>query len=146
MAEVTLREVTRETVWQVMTLEVAEDQGHLVAPNSMSIAEAYFEPKAWFRAIYADEEPVGFLMLYDDADTPKYYLWRMMVAAEHQRKGYGRRAMELLLDYIRGRPGATVVTVGSIPGAGSPQAFYERLGFVNTGEVRGGENILQLRL
>ena len=146
MAEVTLREVTRETIWPIMLLEVAEDQGHLVAPNSMSIAEAYFEPKAWFRAIYADEEPVGFLMLYDDPDTPKYYVWRMMVAAEHQRKGYGRRAMELLIAYIRTRPGASVVTVGSIPGEGSPQAFYERLGFVDTGEVRGGENILQLQL
>ena len=146
MAEVSLREVTRDTVWPVMTLEVAEDQGHLVAPNSMSIAEAYFEPKAWFRAIYANDEPVGFLMLYDDADTPKYYVWRMMVAAEHQRKGYGLRAMELLLDYIRSRPGAEVVTVGSIPGNGSPQPFYERLGFVDTGEVSGGENILELRL
>lgn len=54
MPEVTLREITRETVWPIMTIEVAENQGHLVAPNSMSIAEAYFEPKAWFRAIYAE--------------------------------------------------------------------------------------------
>jgi len=146
MAEVTLREVTRETIWPIMTLEVAEDQGHLVAPNSMSIAEAYFEPKAWFRAIYADEVPVGFLMLYDDPDAPKYYVWRMMIAAEHQRRGYGLRAMELLLDYVRSRPGASVVTVGSIPGEGSPQPFYERLRFVDTGEVRGGENILALEL
>jgi diamine N-acetyltransferase len=146
MAEITLREVTRETIWPIMTLEVAEDQSHLVAPNSMSIAEAYFEPKAWFRAIYADEEPVGFLMLYDDADTPKYYVWRLMIAAEYQRRGYGRCAMELLLDYVRSRPGAAVVTVGSIPGEGSPQAFYESLGFVDTGELSGGENILQLEL
>jgi hypothetical protein len=28
----------------------------------------YFEPKAWFRAIYADETPVGFVMLFDDPD------------------------------------------------------------------------------
>ena len=146
MAEVTLREVTRETIWPIMLLEVAEDQSHLVAPNSMSIAEAYFEPKAWFRAIYADEDPVGFVMLYDDPETPKYYVWRLMIAAEHQRKGYGKRGMELLLDYVRTRPGATVVTVGSIPGDGSPQPFYESLGFVDTGEISGGENTLQLEL
>ena len=146
MPNVTLREVTKETIWPVMDLEVAEDQGHLVAPNSMSIAEAYFEPKAWFRAIYADDEPVGFIMLYDDPDTPKYYLWRMMLAEGQQRKGYGRRAMELLVEYVRSRPNATEITVGSIPGNGSPQAFYEGFGFVDTGEVKGGEVILRLEL
>ena len=146
MAEVTLRQVTKETVWSVMDLEVAEDQGHLVAPNSMSIAEAYFEPKAWFRAICADEEPVGFIMLYDDPDTPKYYLWRMMLAEGQQRKGYGKRAMDLLVEYVRTRPNATEITVGSIPGEGSPQSFYEKFGFVATGEVKGGETILRLEL
>ena len=146
MAEVTLREVTKETVWPVMDLEVAEDQGHLVAPNSMSIAEAYFEPRAWFRAIYADDEPVGFIMLYDDPDTSKYYLWRMMLAEGQQRKGYGKRAMDLLVEYVRTRPNAAEITVGSIPGEGSPQPFYEKFGFVATGEVKDGEVILRLEL
>ncbi|MEA2009153.1 MAG: GNAT family N-acetyltransferase [Actinomycetota bacterium] len=146
MIDVTLREITRETIWPIMTLEVAEDQGHLVAPNSMSIAEAHFEPKAWFRAIYADDEPVGFIMLFDDPDTPKYYLWRMMIADGQQRKGYGTRALELLVDYVRTRPDASELTVGSISGEGSPQPFYEASGFVDTGEVRGGESILRLKL
>lgn len=129
-----------------MNLEVAENQGHLVAPNSMSIAEAYFEPKAWFRAVYADEDPVGFIMLFDDADKPVYYLWRMMIADGYQRKGYGRRAMELLVDYVRTRPNATEIIVGSIPGEGSPQPFYEGFGFVPTGEVKHGETQLTLEL
>lgn len=146
MADVTLREVTKETVRKVIGLEVAENQNHLVAPNSISIAEAYFEPKAWFRAIYADAEPVGFLMLYDDPDTPRYYLWRMMLDQAHQRKGYGRRALELLVEYVRTRPNATEIIVGSVPGEGSPQAFYEAFGFVDTGEVKGGEVILKLEL
>ncbi len=142
----TLREVSKETIWPIMLLEVADDQSHLVAPNSMSIAEAYFEPKAWFRAVYADDEPVGFIMLYDDPDTPKYYLWRMMIDKGHQRKGYGKQALQLVIDYVRSRPRATFMTVGSIPGDGSPQPFYEAAGFVDTGEVRGGETILRLDL
>ncbi len=146
MAEVTLREVTKDTVRQIVDLEVAENQTHLVAPNAMSIAEAYFEPKAWFRGIYADDEPVGFIMLYDDTETPRYYLWRMMLADGHQRKGYGRRALELLVDYVRTRPHATEIIVGSVPGEGSPQSFYEGFGFVDTGEVKGGEVMLRLEL
>jgi len=129
-----------------MALEVAEDQGHLVAPNSISIAEAYFEPKAWFRAVYAEDEPVGFVMLYDDPDTPEYYLWRMMIADSHQRKGYGKRVLQLIVDYVRSRPGGTAITVGAVPDEGSPQPFYESFGFVATGEVKSGEVILKLEL
>ena len=146
MAKLTLREVTKETVRTIIDLEVAEDQNQLVAPNAWSIAEAYFEPKAWFRAIYADEEPVGFIMLLDDPDEPRYYLWRMMLGADHQRKGYGTQALDLLVDYVRGRPDASEIIVGAVPGDGSPQPFYERYGFVETGEVRHGEVILRLEL
>ena len=146
MADVTLRQVTKETVRTIIDLEVAEDQNHLVAPNAMSIAEAYFEPRAWFRAIYADDDPVGFIMLADDPDKPTYYLWRMMLGADHQRKGYGTRALDLLVEYVRGRPKASEITVGAVPGEGSPLPFYERYGFVETGEVRHGEVILKLAL
>lgn len=48
---VSLREVTQETVRQVVGLKVAPAQEKFVAGNAISIAEAYFEPKAWFRAI-----------------------------------------------------------------------------------------------
>ena len=86
-AEVTLREVTRETVRVICKLEVAPEQRGFVAPNAVSIAQAYFEPKAWFRAVYAGEEPVGFVMLFEDTSAEEYYLWRFMIAAEHQEQG-----------------------------------------------------------
>lgn len=146
MADVTLREVNKETVRKIIDLEVAEDQNRFVAPNAWSISEAYFEPKAWFRAIYADEVPVGFLMLYDDPDEPRYYLWRMMIDAKHQRKGYGRRAMELLIEYVRSRPGAAEITLGYVPGEGTPQLFYALLGFEETGVEEHGEMIMRLVL
>ena len=138
--------MTKETVRAVIDLDVAEDQNQFVAPNAWSISEAYFEPKAWFRAIYADDEPVGFLMLYDDPATPRYYLWRMMVAADHQRKGYGTRSLDLLVEYVRGRPNATEILVGAVPGEGSPMAFYQRYGFADTGKVEHGEVLLRLEL
>ena len=136
---VTLREITQETVVSILDLKVRPDQEHFVASNAISIAQAYFEPKAWFRAIYADEAPVGFLMLYDDPEEPRYYLWRMMIDAEHQGKGYGAKAIALLADYVRTRPNATGITVGWVPGEGSPEPFYLGLGFVPTGEVKHGE-------
>ena len=78
-ATVTLREITRDTVREIMHLDVAEHQKGFVAPNSVSIAQAHFEPKAWFRAVYAGEEPVGFVMVSEDPDGPEYFLWRLMI-------------------------------------------------------------------
>ena len=57
--EVTLREITAETVRAICNLDVAPEQRGYVAPNAVSIAQAHFQPRAWFRAVYAAETPVG---------------------------------------------------------------------------------------
>jgi diamine N-acetyltransferase len=146
LAEITLREVTRETVRAVCRLQVGPGQDRFVAPNAVSIAEAYFQPKAWFRAIHAGEELVGFVMLYEDHEKAEYYLWRLMIAAEHQRRGYGQQALSLVVDRLRTLPGARELLTSAVPGEGGPRPFYERLGFTATGEVEDGEEVLRLPL
>ncbi|HYO45882.1 MAG TPA: GNAT family N-acetyltransferase [Gemmatimonadota bacterium] len=110
-ARITLREVTKETLRDVLMLKVAPEQERFVATNAVSIAQAHFHPEvAWFRAIYADETPVGFLMLHDDPGKPEYHLWRFMIDKRFQKLGYGRRALDRLLDHVRERPGTTALT------------------------------------
>ena len=145
-SKVSLREVTAETVHTICRLEVSEEQKHFVAPNSISIAQAYFEPKAWFRAIYADETPVGFLMLYDDPDEPDYFLWRYMVDERYQKLGIGKRAMDLLLEYVRSRPGAHELRLSCHPGEDGPEPFYRRYGFALTGRMIGDEAEMRIDL
>jgi diamine N-acetyltransferase len=146
-ATVSLREVTAETVRTICNLKVAPEQEQFVASNAFSIAQAYFEPKAWFRAIYADETPVGFIMLWDDAEAAAYFLWRLMIAADYQGQGFGRQALLRLIDYVRTRPGATELVTSYHPGEGSPRDFYRKLGFAETGAIADdGEVLLQLSL
>jgi diamine N-acetyltransferase len=145
MTEVELREITSETVRQVTALAVAPDQEGYVASNAISIAEAYFEPKAWFRAIAAGDELVGFAMVYRDPTAGEFYVWRFMIDAGHQGKGYGRRAVELLVEEAR-RDGAEKVTLSVVPGDRSALGFYEQIGFVETGAVHGKEIELALPL
>jgi diamine N-acetyltransferase len=145
-AVVTLREITRETVLPVLGLRVRADQTQFVADNATSIAEAHFTPAAWFRAVYADETPVGFVMLHDEPEKAEYFLWRFMIDAAHQRKGFGRRALELLIEHVRTRPGARELLLSYHPGEGSPRDFYRGLGFEDTGEVQDGEMVMRLRL
>ena len=141
---VTLREVTKENQWDIFRLEVAPEQSHYVAPNEMSIAQAYFDREtAWFRAIYADDTPVGFLMLSDNASSQRYFIWRLMIDAQYQNLGFAKRALELLFDYVRTRPGATEILVSYRPGEEGPQGFYEKLGFVPTGEMEDDEVVMR---
>lgn len=129
-------------------LSVAPEQARFVASNAVSIAQAHFQPNvAWFRAIYADDTAVGFLMLHDDPEKPEYHLWRFMIDHRYQKRGYGRDALELLLDHVRARPGAFALTLSYVPGGGSPGAFYERMGFAHTGEAdEDGELLMRIDL
>lgn len=141
-----LREITADTIWPIMNLEVAENQTSFVAPNANSIAEAYYSKEAWFRGIYLGEEPVGFVMLYADEQKPEYFLWRLMIDKNHQHKGYGYQAMKQVIDHVKNMPGATEFKTSYVPGEGSPAPFYYKLGFEETGEVMEGENVLRLDL
>jgi diamine N-acetyltransferase len=149
---VTLREITAETVRAVCNLEVAPAQRALVAPNAFSIAQAHFEPAAWFRAICAGDAVVGFAMLYDPTrtatpDDPRVcFLWRFMIDARHQRRGYGAAAMRLLIDHVRSLAGVQAFALSYVPGEGSPRDFYARFGFRDTGEVDDGELVMRLPL
>ena len=128
---------------EVLALEVTQEQSSYVATNAKSIAEAYFEPKAWFRAIGAGSELVGFAMVHRDPPAGIFYVWRFMIDARHQGRGYGRRAMELLLDEARA-DGAREITLSVVPGEHSALDFYRGLGFEETGNIEHGE--LELRL
>lgn len=143
-AVVSLRDVTKENLGAILRLKVKPEQEKFVASNAVSIAQAHFEEKAWFRAIYADETPVGFLMLYDDPETNDYFLWRFMIDERYQRLDFGRRALQLLIEYVRSLPDATELLVSYVPAEGSPEPFYTSLGFISTGEVQDGENVMKL--
>ena len=147
-SKVSLREITAETVIQICKLSdtLSDAQKKMVAPNAVSIAQAHFNKFAWFRAVYADEEPIGFIMLNDNLEESDYFLWRFMIAGPYQHKGIGKRAIELLIEYVRTRPNAKQLGVSCGEGEASPEQFYEKLGFKRTGEKEGDEVILSLEL
>ncbi|MEE9553999.1 MAG: GNAT family N-acetyltransferase [candidate division Zixibacteria bacterium] len=141
-----LREITKDTVREICNLKVSDDQNKFVAPNAVSIAQAYFHKEAWFRGIYADDSPVGFLMLEDNGEKPEYFLWRMMIDTRYQGMGFGKKAMMLFIDHVKTLPDATELLTSCVPGDGSPEGFYVNLGFRPTGEIDDGEIVMRLGL
>ncbi|NBD36337.1 MAG: GNAT family N-acetyltransferase [Chloroflexi bacterium] len=123
----------------------------MVADNAVSIAQAHVSEQAWLRAIHADDELVGFIMLhfgsdYDDGiDCPGVFLWRLMIAKEFQGRGYGAQAMARLIDHLRALGIPELYTSCGL-GAASPLGFYERVGFKRTGAYYGEEPELVLKI
>lgn len=143
---VTLREIDRSNYREILRLKVAADQTRFVASNAVSLAQAHFHVEAWYRGIYTGDTAVGFVMLEIDEKKPEYYLWRYMIDEKHQGKGYGHQAMELVIEYVRNLPDATELILSYVPMEGNPKGFYEKFGFIETGEVEAGELIMKLDL
>jgi SAM-dependent methyltransferase len=143
---VSLREIDAENVRAVCDLELAPGQRTYVAPSAYTLAEAHLYPNAWVRAVYAGDEPVGVLALLADTEAPRYALVRLMIAAQHQHRGFGRAALELLVEHVRALPGAHELETSCVPGPASPIGFYRAFGFEETGRIEEGETVLRLEL
>ena len=138
--------ITATTLNQICNLSKTLSPLHrnYVADNVRSIAEAHFSPSVWMRAIYADDTPIGFIMTHtgsdyeDEIDCPGVFLWRFMIAEPYQGKGYGKRALEKLIQHLKAM-GIPLLHTSCGQGEGSPEGFYRKLGFTPTGDHYGHE-------
>ena len=140
---VELVEITPQMVRRVGELDRAFSQRRFVSSVYQSYGDTLVPPvhdgnrvEPWFRAITADGEPVGFMMVAEPLPTqPHPYLWRLMIDWRHQGRGIGRAAIEALARQ-RAAQGATHLLLSCTADVtGTPEPFYRRLGFERTGKV-----------
>jgi diamine N-acetyltransferase len=149
---VSLRPISESNRGAVEVLRVSPAQTQFVSGVAESLLEAADEPdgRALYWAIYADETPVGFVMISDEVGSSDYiahYLWKLIIDERCQRQGFGTATLDLIVEYFRGRPGVDVLWTSAGQGDGSPITFYERYGFEQTGEiVFDNEVLLRLQL
>ena len=153
MDKITLEKITyKNYIKAIWGLKVSPKQKNFVASNMCSLAEAYVAITnggvALPFAICRNKKPIGFLMigygLGEDDDlkdedpsfvemaSKSYCLWRFMIDKRYQRKGYGRKAMELALDYIRTWPSGKADTcwLSYEPENEVAKKLYSSFGFV----------------
>ena len=157
-----LEKITGKNVWSILKLHVSEDQESFVAPNDISIIEAYTaitgNGYAFPFGIYEGETPVGFLMIGFDADDcwedapsiarGNYNLWRLMIDKNYQNKGYGKEAVRLALEFIKTFPcgKADFCWLSYEPENEIASRLYHSFGFAETGEMDADEIIAVLKL
>ena len=155
------RKITQENLQEIVSLSVAEHQRQFVASNAQSIMDAYVaitnDGIALPFGIYDGDLAVGFIMLTygmkKDAHMPdvayrNYCIWRLMIDARYQGKGYGRQAIREALQYMRSFPcgPAQCCWLNYEPENAAAKAFYEKCGFMETGERFYGEIVAVCRL
>ena len=143
---VALREITADTLRPILELRVSPAQlTYYPRSNAYSIAQAYFAPDAWFRGVYVEDVPIGFAMLSTIPERAEYFLWRLMIDERHQRRGYGRQAMGLVIEHVKGLPDARELYTSHLRG-NAAASFYLDLGFTYTGEDSDGDLLMRLKL
>lgn len=142
---VELRRITPENLRAVAKLEVLPEQSGHVAPNVLGIAETYVYPEAEPRAVYADDELVGFVLFHPiDTDKPAegHSIVRLMIAHQFQGRGLGRQALEAAVDWIVRERRVDRVRLSVVPSNEKARGLYRSAGFVETGEIDDGEIVM----
>lgn len=143
---VELREVTSRNFDKCIRLSVSETQSGYVATNLMSIAQSKVYPDLDVRAVYDDEEMVGFVMYGLDHDEGKYFLVRLMVDESKQGRGYGRQATMRVIEELRNNEECDAVYLYCVPDNESAMALYHSLGFEKTGKIHHESGELEMCL
>lgn len=148
------RPVTRDHLRDLINLSVRADLTDLVSANIKTFAEAPFEPGSRVWGLWDAGTPVGLMAMVHPAEYPFHgpdddheaaYLWRLMIAADHQGRGHGRAAIGFAVDIARGW-GCPRLTAGVSNVPHSNLAFYERLGFRWTGRFEEGEKVVSMTI
>jgi len=142
---VELRTIDADNFKECVDLKISDAQKNFVAPNVYSLAQAWlYRDTAYPFAIYADGVMVGFIMLGYYAKQNGYTLWRFMIDERFQRRGYGKEALRLGIDYLVQTFAVKEVYTGFVQGNTAAETLYTAVGFRRTGEMDG--DVVGLRL
>jgi diamine N-acetyltransferase len=83
-------------------------------------------------------------MLHENPKRGTYYLWRFVIDAKYQGRGYGRKALDLVIKRVRKRPKAKALTLSVARAEGGAEIFYKMFGFDFTGKNDYGEHVMKL--
>ena len=100
-----LRKITEENFIDAFHLKLAPDQERFVSHPIRSLAQAYvYREQCQPFGIYEGDAMVGYVMVIYDYDVPEDDIWHMMIDVSKQKRGYGRAALDRVLDYIKAKP------------------------------------------
>lgn len=139
-----LQEINRGNLWDIIDLKVSREQESLIASNAVSIAQSKIQPECIPLGVYRDGTPVGFAMYCIDSEDNEWWIYRLMIDARYQGKGYGKEAFKLILNNIREDKTRNRVFLSVDRRGIKSTNLCESMGFKYTGDALGRESIMVL--
>ena len=135
---VTLRDITGDNYFQVLEVKISPEQeaAKFVAPVVRSLADAWYyreEGITYPKAIYANEDLVGFIMYDLDPEEQQVFIWRFLIDQAFQGKGYGRQTIEAVVEMAKQQTQMTKVVADYVDGNEPMKKILLDLGFEETG-------------
>lgn len=143
-----LKQVSIENWYDCTKLRVKKEQLNVFpAPVVYWIAESKYVDDFELRAIYCDDNLIGFLVFCKKPDSDgNHWIPAIMIDEYHQGNGYGKTAMKLLIELFESM-GSKRIMIGHRPSNVIAGEMYESLGFKKTSEeIIDGEIIRLLQL
>jgi diamine N-acetyltransferase len=142
---ISFRDIDKSNFNICVKLSVRKDQP-FVASNAYSIAESKIFPYWITKAIYDDDEMVGFVMYAMFYERKELYLCRFMIDQRYQGKGYGKAALDLLKELAMKDEAIEYIKLSTAPDNSNGIRIYEKFGFVDQNHMEDEEEVFVLRL
>ncbi|GAA0729423.1 hypothetical protein GCM10008905_29370 [Clostridium malenominatum] len=125
------KNITEENLKECIDLKISKEQEkYLPHTNVASIAESKFYPQWVTLGIYKDDKMIGFAMYgVDDEEADCICLIRFMIDEQYQGKGYGKRALEFLLNRIKEESKPSKIYLSFHPDSIVAKKLYLSFGF-----------------
>lgn len=148
MSKIVLVPVSKENWVDCSYLKAGKGQEKNVASCLATIAESKFETHYELRAIEREGKIVGMLAYCPEVDEPTqglFWIFRLLIDEEFQRKGYGAQAIRHCLEEIERKDGV-VVRIMCKPGNSAAIRCYETIGFTRKGYLEDGDILYELKV
>ncbi|MEW9097131.1 MAG: GNAT family N-acetyltransferase [Clostridiaceae bacterium] len=125
------KNITEKNLRECIDLKISKEQEkYLPHSNAASIAESKFNPEWVTSGIYIDDKMIGFAMYgVDDEEADCIWLIRFMIDEQYQGKGYGKYALELLLNRIKEEVKPSKICLSFHPDSIVAKKLYLSFGF-----------------
>jgi len=144
-----LRKIDENNFLDAFNLKMTKEQERFVSSPIRSLAQAYvYRKQCQPFGIYDEDSMIGYVLVIYDYDIDEYNIWHMLIDVSNQGKGYGSKALDEILEYIKTKPfgSSNKVTLTCNKDNSVGIKLYNSKGFMPTGNQDEDEIELSLTL
>lgn len=151
MEGLNIRPVTEDNWRAIVELKPLTDQKKYITSNAESLLESFYETRYNWSVfgLFKEEYPIGFAMI-GAFNAEKEYIWldRFMIDGQFQGKGYGKKFLQLIVDYIQSKWQVKDIVLSIVKENNQAKKLYETIGFIDTGRIdeENGELVMVLNV